>query len=298
MMTEELSSKENQLNTSRMKVVGIRTRSSAKSVIHSVGSISIRVGEKVKIRSKSGETDIGTVADNPRFLDSKYCPDDAPEVISSADPKDLENILEIEKLESKALDLSKRKIKEFKVPMQLISSHYTFSRHKVTFFFSSPGRVDFRKLVRALSEALSVRVEMRQVGIRDEAAMLGGCGDCGRTYCCSTFLKSFDPITVKMAKDQNLSLNPTKLSGGCGRLKCCLRFEHSHYLSSKKRLPACKKKVGGCNCGATVIQQDILKEQVTILLEDGDKIKVNADNLERMQTGQFAVKDISLTDRL
>ena len=297
MKLEESNITKTQLD-SRIKVVGIRTRSSAKSVMHSLGSISLRVGDKVKIRSKSGDTDIGTISDNPRFLESKYCPEDLPEVIVKADSEDLKNILEIEKLESKALELTKRKIKEFKVPMQLISSHYAFSRHKVTFFFSSPGRVDFRKLVRALSDALSVRVEMRQVGIRDEAAMLGGCGDCGRTYCCSTFLKSFDPVTVKMAKDQNLSLNPTKLSGGCGRLKCCLRFEHSHYLSSKKRLPACKKKVGGCNCGATVVQQDLLKEEVTILLEDGDKIKVHANNLERMQTGQFTVKDFSQTDRL
>jgi len=282
----------------RIKVVGIRTRGFAKPVVHRVDSISIRVGGRVKITSKSGETDIGTVADNPRFLDPKYCPDDLPNVISFADSKDLENISEIEKLESKALELSNKKIRELKIPMQLISSHYSFSRHKVTFFFSSPGRVDFRKLVRVLSDSLSVRVEMRQVGIRDEAAMLGGCGDCGRTYCCSSFLKSFDPISVKMAKDQNLSLNPTKLSGGCGRLKCCLRFEHSHYLSSKKRLPACKKKVGGCNCGATVIQQNILKEEVTILLEDGDRIRVHADNLERVETGQFTVKDFSLTNRL
>tara|TARA_Y100000588_G_scaffold390181_1_gene494897 strand:- start:872 stop:1765 length:894 start_codon:yes stop_codon:yes gene_type:complete len=297
MNREEENLKKTESNN-RIKVVGIRTRSSAKSVIHRVGSITLRVGDKVKICSKSGETDIGTVSDNPRFLESKYCPDDLPEVVEQANSEDLQKISEIEKLESKALEFTKRKIKEFKVPMQLISSYYAFSRHKVTFFFSSPGRVDFRKLVRALSDALSVRVEMRQVGIRDEAAMLGGCGDCGRTYCCSSFLKSFDPVTVKMAKDQNLSLNPTKLSGGCGRLKCCLRFEHSHYLSSKKRLPACKKKVGGCNCGATVVQQDVLKEEVTILLEDGDRIKVHADNLERMQTGQFTVKDFSLTDRL
>ena len=297
MMSEEVNLKKIESN-SKIKVVGIRTRSSAKPVLHSIGSLSIRVGDKVKIGSKSGETDIGTVADNPRFLDQQYCPEFVPNVISFPDSKDLENISEIEKLESKALQLSKRKIKELKIPMQLISSHYTFSRHNVTFYFSSPGRVDFRKLVRVLSDALSVRVEMRQVGIRDEAAMLGGCGDCGRTYCCSSFLKSFDPVTVKMAKDQNLSLNPTKLSGGCGRLKCCLRFEHSHYLSSKKRLPACKKKVGGCNCGATVVKQDILKEEVTILLEDGDRIKVQADNLERMETGQFAVKDLSVTDRL
>ena len=126
--------------------------------------------------------------------------------------------------------------------------------------------------------------------------MKGGCGDCGRTYCCSSFLKAFDPISVRMAKDQNLSLNPVKLSGGCGRLKCCLRFEHSHYVSVKKKLPACKKKVGGCDCGATVVRQDLLKEEVTLVLETGDFMTVHAKDLMRLPTGQFSLKTAEQDD--
>lgn len=274
----------------KVRVVGVKTRFGARPVYHAYGDLRLRVGARVMRRTADGETEFGEVSENPRIMDARYYPNPLPEVIRLATEEDEKRVVRTEANERVAYDFCRKKISELKLPMRLVEVRYRHSNKKATFYFSADGRVDFRKLVRTLSERFSVRVEMRQIGVRDEAGMKGGCGDCGRTYCCSSFLKSFDPISVRMAKDQNLSLNPAKLSGGCGRLKCCLRFEHSHYVSVKKRLPACKKKVGGCDCGATVVRQDLLKEEVTLALETGDFMTVGASDLMRLPTGQYSLK--------
>ena len=284
--------------TRKIGVIGIRTRFSARPVRHTYGDLRLRVGSKVMLRTPGGSMEFGEVAENPRMMDARHYPEPLPEVARIATGDDEKKVVRSEANERKAYELCKKKISELKLPMRLIEVRYAHSNKKATVYFSADGRVDFRKLVRVLAERLSVRVEMRQVGVRDEAGMKGGCGDCGRTYCCSSFLKAFDPISVRMAKDQNLSLNPVKLSGGCGRLKCCLRFEHSHYLSVKKRLPACKKKIGGCNCGATVVRQDLLREEVTVALETGDSMTVHANDLIRLPTGQFSLKNAMEKDGL
>ncbi|MBI3126227.1 MAG: stage 0 sporulation protein [Candidatus Tectomicrobia bacterium] len=274
----------------KIKVVGVRARDAARPVYHLMDGLCLRVGDKVVTESAAGEAEWGEVVESPRVLEARYVPGPLGKVLRRASEEEVNRVARAVSLEARAKALCLEKIKEFDLPMRLIDVKYAFSNQKATFFFSAEGRVDFRRLVRALAEQLSVRVEMRQMGARDEAGMIGGCGDCGRQYCCSTFLKAFDPISVRMAKDQNLSLNPSKLSGGCGRLKCCLRFEHSHYLAVKKTLPACKKKVGGCNCGATVIRQDLLKEEITLALETGDRLTVHSSQLTRLPTGQFALK--------
>ena len=284
--------------TCKIGVVGIKTRFGARPIHHTYGNMRLRVGMKVMVKSKDGDTEFGEVSENPRVMDSRYYPGPLPEVLRIATEDDEKKVARSEANEKIAYDFCRMKISELKLSMRLIEVRYIHSNKKATFFFSSDGRVDFRKLVRILAERFSVRVEMHQVGLRDEAGMKGGCGDCGRTYCCSSFLKSFDPISVRMAKDQNLSLNPAKLSGGCGRLKCCLRFEHSHYVSVKKKLPACKKKVGGCDCGATVVRQDLLKEEVTLALETGDFMTVRAKDLMRLPTGQFSLKTSAQKDVL
>ena len=136
------------------------------------------------------------------------------------------------------------------------------------------------RLVRTLAEQLSVRVEMHQMGARDEAGMIGGCGDCGRQYCCSTFLKAFDPISVRMAKDQNLSLNPSKLSGGCGRLKCCLRYEYQTYLELKRALPAVGTRVGCVKGDGQVVRHNTLKQTVVVRrAEDNAEVEATLDDL-------------------
>jgi len=258
---------------------------------HEMGDLRLRVGSKVIIEAEDGEEEFGEVAENPRVMDTRFFGDDLPKVLRCAGPDDESQAGSLKSLEAKSFDICEKRISEMKLPMKLVDVKYAFSSKKATFFFGADGRVDFRRLVKSLAERLSIRVEMRQIGVRDDARIKGGCGDCGRSLCCGTFLKSFDPISVRMAKDQNLSLNPSKLSGACGRLKCCLRFEHSHYQSVKKRLPACKKKVGGCNCTATVIKQDILREEITLALESGERMVVPADELTRMASGQYTLKN-------
>ncbi len=275
----------------KIKVVSIRGRFDAKPVFHLAGDLRLRAGNQVVVRTIDGQEEFGIVAQSPRIMEARYYNAPLPKVLRGASAEDGDQVGKIEGLENRAFNVGKKKIAEMKLPMKLVDVKYTFSKSKATFFFSAEGRVDFRRLVKALSDHFSVRIEMRQIGARDEASMKGGCGDCGRELCCSTFINAFDPISVRMAKDQNLSLNPAKLSGACGRLKCCLRFEHSHYVSVKKRLPACKKKVGGCNCGATVVKQDILAEEVTLALETGERMVVHADGLTRMPNGQYALKN-------
>ncbi|MEK6709825.1 MAG: regulatory iron-sulfur-containing complex subunit RicT [Nitrospinota bacterium] len=275
----------------RLKVAGVRTRTQARPVFHLMDGLRLRVGDKVLVRTPEGETEWGEVAESPRVMEARHIPGPVPQVLGMAGEEDERRVARAISHEDRARSLCAEKIRELGLPMRLIDVKYAFSNLKATFYFSAEGRVDFRRLVRALAEQLGVRIEMRQMGARDEAGMLGGCGDCGRQYCCSTFLKAFDPISVRMAKDQNLSLNPSKLSGGCGRLKCCLRFEHTHYLSVKKTLPACKKKVGGCNCGAMVVRQDLLKEEITLALETGERMTFHASQLSRLPSGQFTLKN-------
>jgi len=273
----------------KIKVVPIRTRFDSKNVHHLAGDMPMSAGMAVVVKTTDGQEESGVVADGPRYMEGRFYNAPLPKVIRRATEEDMGRVTSVEVLENRAFNVCKKKIDEMKLPMKLVDVKYSFSKKKGTFFFSSEGRVDFRRLVKVLSEHFSIRVEMRQIGVRDEASIKGGCGDCGRELCCSTFIKSFDPISVRMAKDQNLSLSPAKLSGACGRLKCCLRFEHSHYVSVKKRLPANKKRVGGCNCTATVVRQDILAEEVTIALETGDRITMHADGLTRMANGQFTL---------
>lgn len=162
------------------------------------------------------------------------------------------------------------KVVEHKLDMKLVDVSYTFDRNKVVFYFTADGRVDFRDLVKDLAAIFRTRIELRQIGVRDEAKMLGGIGPCGRMLCCSTFLGDFEPVSIKMAKDQNLSLNPTKISGLCGRLMCCLKYENDEYESAKEMLPDLgemintpggKGKVVGLNILERVLQIELIEQE-------------------------------------
>tara|TARA_B100000315_G_scaffold256710_1_gene303317 strand:+ start:107 stop:1018 length:912 start_codon:yes stop_codon:yes gene_type:complete len=275
----------------KIKIVPVSSRFDSKPVYYLAGNLPLRSGMGVLVKTPDGLEESGTVTDSPRYMEARYYSAPIPKVLRRLTEADEALLSTIERLENRAFNVAKKKIAEMKLPMNLINVKYAFSKKKGVFFFSADGRVDFRRLVKALSEHFSIRVEMRQIGVRDEARIKGGCGGCGQELCCSSFIKAFDPISVRMAKDQNLSLNPTKLSGACGRLKCCLRFEHLHYAAVKKRLPACKKKVGGCNCVATVIRQDILAEEITLALENGERMTVHANGLTRMANGQYTLKN-------
>lgn len=200
-------------------------------------------------------------------------------VLRRATPEDLTNGGQIRMLELEAKAFCSRRITEWEIPMKLVDVKASFDRSKITFHFYAEARVDFRNLVKDLAQQFHTRIEMRQIGARDVASKLGNVGPCGRQLCCKTFLKEYEPISVRMAKDQNLSLGPSRLAGMCGRLKCCLRYEHSMYEELKRNLPKVGSIVEAREGLGLVKAHDILAESVVIQLEEGRQVKVKAADL-------------------
>src|SRR5690625_3208247 len=193
-------------------------------------------------------------------------------VIRIANESDRQNGLENERLAKKALDICIDKIGEHRLEMSLVDVEYTFDRNKVIFYFAAEGRIDYRKLVKDLAALFKTRRELRQSGVRDEAKLLGGIGPCGRMLCCSTFLGDFDPVSIKMAKDQSLSLNPAKISGLCGRLMCCLRYENDSYEDAKKQLPDLGEEIHTSYGKGKIIGLNLLEALVEIKLHEDETI--------------------------
>jgi cell fate regulator YaaT (PSP1 superfamily) len=200
-------------------------------------------------------------------------------VLRRATPEDLANGGQIRMLELEAKAFCSRKIKEREIPIKLVDVKASFDRSKITFHFHAELRVDFRNLVKDLAQQFHTRIEMRQIGARDVASKLGNVGPCGRQLCCKTFLKEYEPISVRMAKDQNLSLGPSRLAGMCGRLKCCLRYEHSMYEELKRNLPKVGSIVEAREGLGIVKAHDILAESIVIQLEEGRQLKVKTADL-------------------
>lgn len=228
------------------------------------GGQSYDVGELVMCESDRGQR-VGRIELAPR---ARPMLGQRRRVLRKARPDETGAFGESQHSESEAYKFCKAKLRELGLPMKLLQVEVQ-SGQKATFYFASEDRVDFRDLVRDLSQRLRVRVEMRQVGARDGAKALGGIGSCGRELCCSTFLPSFQPISIRMAKDQGMVLNPSKLAGQCGRLKCCLIYEHSTYKELGKTLPKVGKKVITPDGVGRVLDLDILKQRVRVYLEEG-----------------------------
>ncbi|KHE67167.1 stage 0 sporulation family protein, partial [Halobacillus sp. BBL2006] len=193
-------------------------------------------------------------------------------VIRMADDKDKVTVDENKDNASEAYRICEKKIREHKLDMNLVDVEYTFDRNKVIFYFTADGRVDFRTLVKDLASVFKTRIELRQIGVRDEAKMLGGIGPCGRMLCCSTFLGDFEPVSIKMAKDQNLSLNPAKISGLCGRLMCCLKYENDDYEIAKKELPDLGDSIATSFGKGKVVGLNMLERMVQIEFRDKERV--------------------------
>ena len=191
-------------------------------------------------------------------------------VVRVATDKDIETVTQNREKEEKAFKVCQEKIAEHGLDMKLVDAEYSFEGNKVLFFFTSEGRVDFRALVKDLAAALHARIELRQIGVRDEAKMLGGLGICGKPFCCSQFLNEFQPVSIKMAKTQSLSLTPTKISGTCGRLMCCLKYEQDAYEDAVKRCPKQDSFVETPDGVGTVTNVNLLREQVKVAIEDSN----------------------------
>lgn len=209
-------------------IVGVRFKKAGKIYYFLPGEETLTIDDGVIVETARG-VEYGTVVIGPKEVAKDSLVTPVKEVMRKATPKDLQQLEKNEEREEKAFAICLEKIAKRKLPMKLINVEYTFDMNKIVFFFTADGRIDFRELVKDLATVFRTRIELRQVGVRDEAKVLNGIGACGRPLCCSNFLGDFSPVSIRMAKDQNLSLNPTKISGVCGRLMCCLNYEDDLY---------------------------------------------------------------------
>ena len=233
-----------------------------------------RVGDYVIVEADRG-LDYGQIlSDTEAILDSDI-EEPLKKIVRKANPWDMHQIDKNKKKVKEVMDTCSKKIQERKLPMKLIDAEYSFDRFKIVFYFTAEGRIDFRDLVKDLANLFKTRIELKQIGVRDEAKMLCGLGPCGRALCCAKYLKDFEPVTIKMAKEQNLPLNPTKISGLCGRLMCCLGYEHKTYKELMKGLPREGEMIKTEKGQGKVIAVNALKRSVTAELENGSLIEVN-----------------------
>lgn len=260
------------------RVVSIQFGYAGKIYDFLCGALELQSGNQVIVETEKGRG-IATVVREPRDVTDSDLFAGMKSVLRAATPDDVESAQRHKTREKDAFVYCTRKIEERGMEMKLVRAEYLFDGSKVIFYFTAEGRVDFRDLVKDLAYAFHTRIEMRQIGVRDEAKMVGGIGICGRELCCSSFLRDFAPVSVKMAKEQNLALNPTKISGQCGRLLCCLGYEYDTYSSLRKSLPKCGKYVQcGEGCGE-VVKQNILQGTVTLKTDDHRELIVKGDEL-------------------
>ncbi|BCJ87436.1 stage 0 sporulation protein [Effusibacillus dendaii] len=209
-------------------VIGVRFKKAGKVYYFDPGELPVHLNDHVIVETARG-VEYGQVVVDKKEVSENDVILPLKKVIRIADSKDAEQVKQNQELAGKARAVCFEKIREHQLDMKLVDVEYTFDRNKVIFYFTADGRVDFRELVKDLAAVFRTRIELRQIGVRDEAKLLGGIGPCGRILCCSSWLGDFDPVSIRMAKDQNLSLNPSKISGLCGRLMCCLKFENDSY---------------------------------------------------------------------
>lgn len=255
------------------EIVGVRFKKTGKVYYFNPLDIALEVNDYVVVETARG-LEMGQVVIAPHQVVASEVVEPLKPVLRKASPGDVERAQTFEAKEREALAECSKLIAQLHLPMKLLSAEYNFDGSRLTLYFSAAERVDFRELVRQLSGRLRVRVELRQMGPRDEAKLLGGCGRCGRTLCCSTFLGEFAPVSIRMAKEQNLPLNPMKISGCCGRLMCCLGYESEHYHEMKAKLPKYGQWVSTAQGTAKVLGGNPLKETVLVELENQTSLEL------------------------
>ena len=248
-------------------VVDIRFRNNAKSYFFDPNGLTLAVGDHVIIDTARGD-EFGICAAGNHAVRPRELVLPLRKVLRAATEHDERINAENQEKEKKAFDVCQQKILSHKLDMQLVSAECAFDGSKILFFFTAEGRVDFRELVKDLASAFRTRIELRQIGVRDKAKMVGGLGVCGRPFCCKEFLDDFQPVSIKMAKTQNLSLNPTKISGTCGRLMCCLKYEQEAYEDLIKTAPKAESFVDTPDGRGTVIEVNLLRQSVKVRMED------------------------------
>ncbi|MBC2581247.1 stage 0 sporulation family protein [Clostridium sp. DJ247] len=262
-------------------VVGVRFKKAGKIYYFSPGELKVNKDDSVIVETARG-VEFGHCVIAPKQIDESEIVSQLKSVIRIATDEDINKHRENKDKEKEAFEICLEKIKHHSLKMKLIDVEYTFDNNKVIFYFTADGRVDFRELVKDLAAIFRTRIELRQIGVRDESKMIGGLGPCGRTLCCSTFLGDFAPVSIKMAKEQNLSLNPTKISGICGRLMCCLNYEQETYEQIRKKLPKVQSIVKTPYGKGEVVSNSVVKESVKV------KIKI--------QDGEETIKEIPISE--
>lgn len=272
-----------------VKVIGVRFKKAGKIYYFSPSDLYIEKDSKVIVETARG-IEFGECVIGCKEVEESEIVAPLKSVIRVATEEDIRKHNENKEKETEAFQICLEKIEKHELKMKLIDVEYTFDNNKVIFYFTADGRVDFRELVKDLAAIFRTRIELRQIGVRDEAKMIGGLGPCGRTMCCSTFLGDFAPVSIKMAKEQNLSLNPTKISGICGRLMCCLNYEQETYEKIRKRLPKPDSIVNTSYGKGVVFSNSVVKESVKVKVksEDGEEmlVEVPIDEIE-LVTGGF-----------
>ena len=260
------------------KKVGIKFKPTGKVYDFDCGAYVLNIGDRVIVETEQG-LGFGTVTVAPVEYESKSSDRSLKKIHRLANEKDFKRRDKNQADEKTAHTYCLGCIKELKLKMNLFSVEKSFDGNKYTFFFTSEGRVDFRQLVKMLVKHLGARIEMRQVGIRNQAKMCGGIGRCGRELCCAAFLNKFEPVSIRMAKEQSLSLNPTKISGQCGRLMCCLTYEYATYQSLKKKLPKIGRTVKTVSGKGKVIRHNAICNRITVRLEGGMEVETTVNQL-------------------
>ncbi len=248
-----------------VKVVGVKFRNAGKVYYFDPGDFDIHEDDNVIVETARG-TEFGTASSDIVEVSEKEIVAPLKQVIRIADQKDCKKHEENLAKKEKALRICQEKVNKHKLDMKLVDVEYTFDSSKVIFYFTADGRVDFRELVKDLASVFKMRIELRQIGVRDVAKMLGGIGCCGKELCCASWLSDFHPVSIKMAKVQNLSLNPAKISGVCGRLMCCLKYENDVYSEMKKGIPDIGEKIRTKEGIAVVVDTSILENKIKVRL--------------------------------
>ncbi len=241
----------------------------------------MKVGDRVVCELDKGEY-LGTVATEP----AETTKEGLRKISRKASPEELAAHQALKEREGYAFNVCKRKIEEMKLPMKLLRAEYVFGGSKLLFYFFSEDRVDFRELVKELAKEFKVRIEMRQVGVRDEAKLIGGLGNCGNVVCCKRFLNNFSIVSIKMMKEQNLQLNPSKISGVCGRLMCCLAYEYEMYVELKKDFPKAGKRVTTSHGTGKVVKYNVLNRTVTVEMDEGKEVTLPVKDVTLMKSGE------------
>ncbi|MBT8489482.1 MAG: stage 0 sporulation family protein [Deltaproteobacteria bacterium] len=259
-------------------IVGVQFKNRGKEYSFDSVNIPLKKDDKVIVDTENGLA-IGSVVTDVRRLPRNELPNNLKKVVRKANDNDLKIEAGNRGLENDAYAFCEKKVKERTLPMKLIDVESLFDKSKIIFYFTADSRVDFRELVKDLVQQFKTRIELRQIWVRSEARILGGIGVCGRELCCVSFLNNFEPVSIKMAKEQNMLLNPEKISGRCGRLMCCLAFEYPHYIATKNRLPKCGMSIQTSGGRGKVIRLNILEEKVVVMLPDGREVEVSAEEI-------------------